>query len=533
MEKQTFVKGAAILGIAGLIVKIIGAVYRIPLTNIIGLEGMSYYEVAYPYYTTLLTISSAGLPTAISKLVAERATLGDMRGAKRVFSTSMLLLIAIGLCTSLIMYFAAPWLAAKSQLTDAVMSLRALSPALLIVSVMCAYRGYLQGMQLMTGTAISQLMEQLGKLAIGFTLASQLLEKGPAYAAMGALIGVSISELLALAIIYWFYLRKRKEFTSRRTDKKFKQLGFTQLAKDLMAVAIPVTIGACIMPLTNIVDVNMIMKLMIKHGFSFETAQTAFAVLRSNVTPLINMPAILSMALAMSLVPAISAALAKRELNVAKAASRTGIKLALIIGLPCATGLFVLAKPIIGMLYTTLTEPQLMLAADLMRTASVGVVFLSLVQTLTGVLQGMGRPKVPVFNLFIGGLLKVLTMVMLMNIPSVNIQGAAVSTVACYAAAGILNLIYVIRKAGLKVNPFEMFIKPVAASLAMGLIVHFIYDLLSGIHKGALSTLAAVLVGGAVYVGLMFVFKLLSPEDLSFIPGGRRLKKLMYREERR
>lgn len=533
MEKQTFVKGAAILGIAGLIVKIIGAVYRIPLTNIIGLEGMSYYEVAYPYYTTLLTISSAGLPTAISKLVAERATLGDLRGARRVFSTSLLLLIAIGVCTGLIMYLAAPWLAAKSQLKDAAISLRTLSPALLIVSVMCAYRGYLQGLQLMTGTAISQLAEQIGKLAIGFTLAAKFLEKGPAYAAMGALIGVSASELLALAIIYMFYLRRRKDFAPRRTDKRFKQLGFAALSRNLMAVAIPVTIGACIMPLTNIVDVNLIMKLMMKHGFDFETAQTAFAVLRSNVTPLINMPAILSMALAMSLVPAVSAALAKRDIVAARAASRTGIKLALIIGLPCATGLLVLAKPIIGMLYTSLTEQQLDLAADLMRTASVGVVFLSLVQTLTGVLQGMGRPKLPVFNLFIGGLLKVLTMVMLMNIPQVNIQGAAISTVACYAAAGTLNLIYVIRKAALKVNPLDMFVKPVAASAAMGLIVHFVYGVLSQPRKGSLATLAAVLIGGAVYLVLALVLKLLNPEDLSFIPGGRKLKKLMYREERR
>ncbi|MDO4572763.1 MAG: oligosaccharide flippase family protein, partial [Clostridia bacterium] len=165
-DKRSFVKGAAILGIAGLICKVIGAFFRIPLYNMLG-DGMQYYEAVYPFYSTLLVISSAGLPTAISRMVAERVTLGDYYGARRVFRKAMLLLLGIGAATTALMFFGADYLAASTVGTGAAMSFRALAPALLIVSLMCAYRGYLQGMQRMTGTALSQVVEQVGKLGFG------------------------------------------------------------------------------------------------------------------------------------------------------------------------------------------------------------------------------------------------------------------------------------------------------------------------------------------------------------------------------
>ena len=217
MKKQTksavnagFVQGAAILGIAGLLVKIIGAVYRIPLANIVGESGMAYYEVAYPYYSWLLVISSAGLPTAISKLVSERIALGDIVGAKRVFRAALRLLFVIGIVTAVLLFVLSSPIANLSGAAPARFSLMALSPALLFVSVMCAYRGYLQGMQCMTGTAISQIVEQLIKLIFGFGLAFLFVKTrpdAPELAAMGAafqsllrLLSSSFIMMLAFAI---------------------------------------------------------------------------------------------------------------------------------------------------------------------------------------------------------------------------------------------------------------------------------------------------------------------------------------------
>jgi len=532
MEKRSFVKGAAILGIAGILVKIIGAVYRIPLGNLLGVDGMEYYAVVYPYYSALLMISSAGLPTAISKLVAERCSLGDFAGAKNIFRVARRLLLIIGIVTTLLMYFCAPFLAKGAMLEGAELGYQALAPALFFVSIMCAYRGYLQGLQRMTGTALSQVVEQVGKLAIGLLLAAQWLDKGPQYAAMGALLGVSASELLALVVVMVFHF-KRGGITEKDDGPQLPRDGsFVPARKgsvmgNLLAVAIPVTIGAMIMPITGILDVSMIKSTLMDIGFSGESAGAAFTILRSYVTPIANMPSILTTALAMSLVPAISQAVARRDKKKTHAVAYTGTKLAIILSLPCAVGLYVLGEPVIGMLYSVLEGEELALAGDLMRTAAVGVFFLGLVQTMTGIIQGLGKQNVPVINLILGGILKVITMLVLMRIPSVNIQGAAVSTVVCYGVAAVLDMVFMVRYVGLKIRWWDMLGKPLAASLVMGVVVWLIREVMG---DGSLATLVAVLVGVMVYAVLAVVLRMLGKEELRFMPGGRRLAKLFDRK---
>ncbi|OQB25482.1 MAG: Stage V sporulation protein B [Firmicutes bacterium ADurb.Bin182] len=528
MEKKSFVKGAAILAGAGLLVKLIGAVYRIPLFNIVGAEGMSYYEVVYPYYSALLVISSAGLPTAISKMVAERVTLNDYRGAHRIYRSALTLLFGLGLLTSFLMFFGADILSGSTALPESDLSFKALAPSLLFVSVMCAYRGYLQGLQLMTGTAVSQVLEQAGKLAVGFTLAAKMLPLGPQYAAMGALIGVSASELLALIVIYIFYRRRKNEFSGLRNSQDSPRRSFGSIASGLLAIAVPVSIGASIMPLTGIADSVMIVRILLEIGFSMENAQAAYAILRSSVMSLINMPAVLTMALAMSLVPAISSRMAEKDYKGVKRNALTGMKLALIIGLPCAAGLYVLAGPILDMLYPKLTEEQLMLGESLMRISAVGVIFLSLVQTLTGIIQGMGKQVVPVVNLLIGGILKVVTMMLLMRIPEINIKGAAVSTVVCYTVAGLLDMVYMVGKTKMRVNIIDVFLKPLFSAVIMAVSVSLCYKaLLAAIHT-TFAALGSVLIGVAIYGILVILLKMFSREDLASMPGGKRLMRIMY-----
>ena len=525
-KKVSFVQGAAILGIAGLIVKVIGAAFRIPLANTIGLIGTSYYDTAYPYYSWLLVISSSGLPTAISKMVSERVTLGDYRGAHRVFTTAMQILCCIGLLTSILMFFGSDYIARLHMLPEAAYCFKALAPALFFVALMCAYRGYMQGMQQMVPTAISQVVEQVGKLAVGLTLAFMLLDAGPEYAAMGALIGVTVSELLALIYVMLSYRRRWPKIRARLERSVRREA--EPVAARLIAIALPITIGASISPLASVVDSALIIRILLKLGYAKETAQTAFSLMRTNVATLTNMPGVLTMALAMSLVPAISAFSAKRDHAGVQDTARLGLKLALIIGLPCAVGLFVLASPILAMLYPNLTEGELTLAVDLMHTSSIGVIFLSLVQSMTGVIQGMGKPNVPVFNLFIGFVLKVASLLALMNIPQINIQGAAVSTVVCYAFAGIADTIYVIRRAKLRLGLVDVLLKPVLSSGVMGFVVFMIYSFMQEMEHQVLPTLAAVAVGVFAYGVMAIYFRFFSREELAYIPGGRRLRKLMY-----
>ena len=540
MKKQTksavnagFVQGAAILGIAGLLVKIIGAVYRIPLANIVGESGMAYYEVAYPYYSWLLVISSAGLPTAISKLVSERIALGDIVGAKRVFRAALRLLFVIGIVTAVLLFVLSSPIANLSGAAPARYSLMALSPALLFVSVMCAYRGYLQGMQCMTGTAISQIVEQLIKLIFGFGLAFLFVKTSPdapELAAMGALIGVSVSELFALAVIKFYYdARIRNRSLPVCVSTKGAKSGLRgSIIKRLLAIAIPITIGASIMPVTGIADSVFIINFLEKHDIAMgiaeeianENARVAYTVLRSYVTPLINMPAVLTLSLSMSLVPAISQAVTRKEKRIVNAASRTGIKLAMFIGAPCAAGLFILGGPIMSLLYSAVRNNQdrFIQAQQVMYIAAVGVLFLSLVQTLTGIIQGLGKPRVPVYFLALGGIVKVVSMVILMQFTSMGILGAALSTVLCYAVAGIADTVYVIRKTRMNISYTDTFAKPLFSSIVMGFAVFAVYTLGSKLGHPTLATLASLCIGVAVYGGLMILLRPFSNSDLEFLP---------------
>lgn len=540
MKKQTksavnagFVQGAAILGIAGLLVKIIGAVYRIPLANIVGESGMAYYEVAYPYYSWLLVISSAGLPTAISKLVSERIALGDIVGAKRVFRAALRLLFVIGIVTAVLLFVLSSPIANLSGAAPARYSLMALSPALLFVSVMCAYRGYLQGMQCMTGTAISQIVEQLIKLIFGFGLAFLFVKTrpdAPELAAMGSLIGVSVSELVALAVIKFYYdARIRNRSLPVCVSTKGAKSGLRgSIIKRLLAIAIPITIGASIMPVTGIADSVFIINFLEKHDIAMgiaeeianENARVAYTVLRSYVTPLINMPAVLTLSLSMSLVPAISQAVTRKEKRIVNAASRTGIKLAMFIGAPCAAGLFILGGPIMSLLYSAVRNNQdrFIQAQQVMYIAAVGVLFLSLVQTLTGIIQGLGKPRVPVYFLALGGIVKVVSMLVLMQFTSMGILGAALSTVLCYAVAGIADTVYVIRKTRMNISYTDTFAKPLFSSIVMGFAVFAVYTLGSKLGHPTLATLASLCVGVAVYGGLMILLRPFSNSDLEFLP---------------
>ena len=528
-DKKSFVKGAVILGAAGLICKVIGAFFRIPLYNMLG-DGMQYYEAVYPYYSTLLVISSAGLPTAISRMVAERSAIGDMAGAKRVFRKSQLLLTIIGLITFALMYFGADILARSTVGPLAAPSFRMMSPALLIVSVMCSYRGYLQGLQQMTGTAMSQLAEQAGKLAIGLYLAARWMPRGLEYGAMGAVAGVTISELLALIVVGAFYLFRKRDLELQEMQIS-EPISDRAIIRGLLAIAIPVTIGASIMPITGILDASLIKSTLISIGFDEAAASMRYVALRSNVINIINMPAVLTIALAMSLVPAISAARTAKDQKAIHTVSAMGIKLAMFIGIPCAVGLFALSAPVIDLLYN-IDDQRLAIASALMRTSAVGVIFLSLVQTLTGILQGAGKQHIPVINLFIGGVVKVVLMLTLMRNPAIEIQGAAISTTACYTVAGILDAIYLIRFTKLKLNVLDTFIKPTVAALIMGGAAYFSYGLIySRIPSNTVATAGAILVGVGLYLVGVLWMRMFSEEDLAFIPGGSILAKLQFRRK--
>ena len=525
-KNSTFVLGAAVLAAAGLICKVIGVLIRVWAYAVIGEEGMVYYEAVFPFYSWLLIISSSGVPTAISRMVARSTTLGDWANARRILKKSVLLLGSVGLVTTALMYFGAPWFAEHFIGKDSsyVIAFRALSPALFFVSVMCAYRGYLQGMQHMNGTALSQLCEQVVKAGAGLFLASRWIRKGPVYGAAGILIGIVISEILALGVVVLFRYKNRRQYFPLGASETPQDT--SPVVSTLLSIAVPITLGASVIPITSMLDVRMIFSRM--SGYMTEAeVNRSYVALSTNVRSLINLPASFTQALSMSLVPAISAAQAKQDKPGMHSAAGLGLKLSMAIGMPCAAGLFVLGGPVIAMLFRSITAESLAIAERIMKVASLTVIFISLVQTMTGELQGIGKHRLPVYCLLAGGISKVVLNYFLLALPSVNILGASYSNIACYGVAGVLDLLLFMKYSGYRPEIKDVFVKPLACSLIMGAAAAGAYKLFTHLRPGTVATVAAVLVGIAVYGVLVIVCRLFTPEELENIPGGRKLKKLL------
>ena len=532
-KSSSFVKGAAILGGAGLIVKIIGAVFRIPLTNIIGLEGIARYQVAYPIYAFLVVIATAGLPAAISRMVSERVTVGDYHGAHRVFQTAFKMLLLIGAVATAIMMGLSGLIANLHNMPDARLSLLMIAPSLFFVSLLSAYRGYFQGLQNMTPTALTQIIEQIIKLCAGLYLASLWAPRGIEYGAAGALLGVSISEVCALVFIIGIYNRRKDEIKMlrRQPGGNVYQSQYTNIKREISVIALPVTVAACIMPLVMELDsliINNLLPTINYSAYNPLTYKENFGLLTGSINPLVNMPAVLSLALSMSLVPAISEARANKNKRTVSTRAGMGFKLATLIGFPCALGFFLLARPILQLLYSSrLTDVQLDVGGQILQIMSIAVLFLTMLQTMTGILQGAGKQNIPLITLAIGAVVKVVLSIVLIRIPSLNINGAAIGTAACYGIAAILNVIAVIKITKPNIKMVSGLLMPVVSSGVMGIVTYLMYKTIFPSLGNTKTTLLCVVGAGIVYVVMLFVTGGIQKEDMAFIPGGRGITRFM------
>lgn len=529
MSKKSFVKGAAILAAAGLIAKLFGALFRIPLANIIGTEGMGLYQLAYPIYSFLLIVSTAGIPTAISKLVAEKIALNNHREAHRVFSVSIKLMLAIGITIFIIFSLGSRTVARLLGSERAFYSILAISPCLVFVSLLSAFRGYFQGMQDMTPTALTQILEQLGKLMLGLLFASMFISRGPEYGAAAAVVGVTLSEGAALALIMGMYRRKRKDilYNIKKSPKTRYKESDRSILDRLLRIAFPVTIGAAIMPLVTVADAIIVVNRLKQIGYAQPAAESLYGMLTGNANPLINFPAVLTIALAMSLVPAITESYSAKDIGGVRKKTTTGMRLTLLIGMPAAAGMAVLAHPICSLLYSRLSPSEISTTAELLTILSLGVLFLTTVQTMTAILQGLNKITIPVRNLAIGAAFKIVLTFVLVGNPDLNVKGAAIGTVVCYGIAAFLDFIAVIRYSGISIRVMDLFIKPIIGVGLMSLFVYVSYNYLSPTLGNATSTLAAISLGIVVYALVLLLSGAIKKNDFELLPGGTKVGRLL------
>jgi stage V sporulation protein B len=529
-KQNNFLKGAAILGIAGIIVKILGAVYRIPIVNIIKDEGIGYYQTAYPFYSLLLTIATAGFPVAIAKLASEKRAVGDYKGAYKVFKVALLGLIIGGTLASLFVALGARTIVEKLKNPNAYYSLIALVPALFFVPIMSAFRGFFQGRQNMTPTAISQIAEQLSRVASGLFLTSYLLKYGIPIAAGGASFGGSVGGIVGGITIFIIFMMSRKEIHHEIENSiESKEYKVSNIVKDLLVISIPITLGSSIAPIMDAIDTTFVLNRLQAINYSEELANSLYGQLKGMAQTLINLPQVFSIAISMSLVPAIADAKARKRKTEINSIASSGIRMTLLIGLPCAFGLFVLAKPIIGLLYYKNTLETINSTGEILSYLSFGVITLTLVQCLTAILQGLGRVMVPVINLFIGAVVKVILTYVLTGIPSINIKGAAISTVAAYTIAALLDLMSLVRSSKIKLDFKNIFLKPLISSIVMAIIAKASFILLNNIIGQRLATILAVLIGVVLYFILLIITGSITTEDFKLLPKGDKIEKKLER----
>jgi len=528
-NKKTFLRGAAILGIAGLLVQVMGAIFRIPLGNIIGDEGMGYYQTAYPIYVFLLVFSTNGAPAAISKMTSERVALGQYSEAHRVFKLSFILMALIGLAASSIFFFGAESIVKLLKNPGAYYAMISIAPALLFVPVMAVYRGYFQGLQEMEPTAVSQLAEQAVRVAIGLTLAIVLIPKGIEYAAAGATIGTSIGPIAGVVIlVIIYYLKKKKLQKNINKSKSGERESAGKIIGTLAAISIPITIGVSILPIMNIVDVAIVMRRMQETGFNLNEANALYGQLTGMAGPVINIPMALALSIALSMVPAIAAANSIKDTDFLNTNIKLGLRTAMIIGVPCTFGIIALAEPIMLLLYPMQAESATS-AAPCLFILAIGIIFLTVAQTMAGILQGLGRPYIAVITLGIGVVVKCVSTYILTGIPSLNVQGAAIGSSIAYGVIGILNFIAVKNYTSTKFDFNLSVIKPFISGIIMFASVIAVYFACKPIIGSSLSTIIAVGIGAAVYGIMLLKTKAIAAHEIKLLPKGEKLAKILLK----
>ena len=528
-KNKSFLKGAVILGLAGIVIKVLGAFFRIPLTNIITDDGMGYYQTAYPIYNLFLTLAIAGIPTAIARMVAERTALDRRYEAHRVFKVSFWLLLATGVFTSSILFFGAGAITRAIKEPGAIYCMQAIAPALFFCPLMSSFRGYFQGLQDMTPTAVSQVVEQAFRVAIGLGLAVILLPKGLNIAAAGASFGATAGAFFGFLGIGLIYLRRRRSILKEVGSVVPKDVeSVRDIFRDILIIAVPITIGSAVLPVINTIDTAIVKTRLISIGFDSDMARALYGQLTGMAAPLLNFPQVLLQAVSMSIVPVVASAYKRKETDFMHENINLALRYAAILSIPCAVGMSVLARPIMEMFYPRVRESAAS-AGGCLEILAYGVIFLGMAHALNGILQGIGKQMIPVKNLCIGALVKIILTYVLTGIPALNVRGAAISTVAAYLTAAFLDFRAMRKYTGTEVDYKLTFVKPVICAAVMGIAVRIVYRLLYLRVGGSLNALISICAGIAVYFVLVLAVKAITIEEIERLPKGRKIAALLRR----
>ena len=516
---ESFLKGTFILTIAGFVVKVIGSLNWIFVSRILGGEGIGLYQMAFPIYFLAMTVSQAGVPVAISIITAERVALKDIWGAKRVFRISMTFMLITGIVFSLLTFFAADWLIDFHFLRDAraKMAVQVLAPTVFFVTLLASSRGYLQGWQRMTPTAVSQIVEQIFRVITMILLADLFLPWGLDYAAAGASLGAFAGAVTGLIVPVYFPWKLDRDI-ERDYGKELapppgeQPLSWQRVMRRIFMLSLPVSASSLMLPVVSNLDLMIVPQRLEVAGYSINEATELFGYLTGMAVPLVNLSTILTASMAMSIVPIISEARALKDMSRVYTQTAASVRISNFVCFPAFVVVFVLATPISSLIYNAPgAGPAVMISAF-------SIVLLGLHQVSTAILQGLGHPTIPMVNMILAAAAKVLLNWNLTAIPWLGIMGSAWATAADMGVAAVINLVFIYKFIGYRIEVPQL-VKTVISSVVMAVAVKGFYDLtMAWWAIGAVSTFGAVFFGCFVYILVMVLIGGILEEDMAKIP---------------
>ncbi|UZD43967.1 polysaccharide biosynthesis protein [Selenomonas sputigena] len=518
-KAESFLKGTLILTVASFVVKVIGSLNWIFVSRILGGEGIGLYQMAFPIYFFAMSISQAGVPVAISIITAERVALKDVFGARRVFRISMTLMVFTGLLFSLLTYFGAGWLIEWQFIRDprAYMAVVALSPTIFFVTLLASSRGYLQGWQRMTPTAVSQIVEQIFRVLTMVLFASLLLPMGLDYAAAGASLGAFAGAIGGLLVLVYYHWKLDKDIEREYGPNLAPPQGeapapLGAIVRRIFSLALPVSAASIMLPIVSNLDLLIVPQRLEVAGYTVPQATELFGYLTGMAVPLVNLATILTASLAVSIVPAISEARALKDTQRVYNQTAAAVRISNFVCFPAFVVVFVLATPISTLIYNA---PG---AGPAVLVSSFSIVLLGLHQVSTAVLQGLGHPKIPMINMILAAAVKVALNWILTAIPWLGIMGAAWATAADMGVAAVINLYFIWRYIGYRMELLQLFKTMAAAAFMAGAVYLFYSFVMSTLAVNAVATFGSVFVGVIVYVAALILVRGLLEEDMARIP---------------
>jgi stage V sporulation protein B len=512
MKKQSLIKGSLILGISGIIARFLGLFFRWPLIMLIGDEGVGYYQMSYPLYMFYVAMAS-GIPIAMSKMISENNARGDIDRSFQVVKESTILMMIIGTGTSCILFlFAKPIINFLQWDQRAYYSLIGISFAPFIISIMTVYRGFFQGLQNMTAPAISQIFEQIGRVVLGVGAAIILLPKGIEYSAGGAALGAAAGGLFGSIYLFFKYYKVKKSYGIKRVKSN------PEILSKILRIAIPISLGATVSTIMNLIDSILVPKKLLEAGFSNQQSTILYAQLTGKASVIVNIPLTLSMALCTSLIPIIAESYILKRRREVENKIDMSLKFSSAIGVPCMFGLFFMAEPVMKFIF-----PGRFDGVEILKYLALSIPFIIITQTTTSILQSTGSYVLPVINLFLGCIVKVILTIVLVPIPGINIYGAVIASIGAYIFATLLNTISMKIKLGVKFNFYENFIKPAYAASFMMIGVLIIYNMTyRKIGSNSIACLLSIGVGVIIYAVSILLLKVFDFNDIRSRYRGRK-----------